>query len=224
MAARPRRASGFTLVEVLVAISIMALLALMSWRGIDGMVRAQNHTRQHTDEVLALQASLAQWKADLDALAPAEGLTALDWDGRVLRLTRRSSTAPGDGLWVVAWTRRVDGSAGQWQRWQSPPLQTWGAWREAWARAEAWSQNASAEERPRQVSLLPLDNWQLFYYRGNAWTNPLSSDGTAATPVAGPVNALPDGVRLVLTLPPGPGLQGSLTLDWVQPTVGGGKS
>ena len=74
------------------------------------------------------------------------------------------------------------------------------------------------------MALLPLENWQIFYFRGNAWTNPLSSDGTAAPPAAGMPNALPDGIRLVLTLPPGAGLQGALTLDWVQPTVGGGKS
>ena len=31
---------GFTLIELLVAISIMALLAILSWRGLDGMSRA----------------------------------------------------------------------------------------------------------------------------------------------------------------------------------------
>ena len=31
-----RRPSGFTLVELLVAIAVMALLAIASWRGLDG--------------------------------------------------------------------------------------------------------------------------------------------------------------------------------------------
>jgi general secretion pathway protein J len=35
---------------------------------------------------------------------------------------------------------------------------------------------------------------------------------------------LPDGVRLVLTLPPGPSITGVLTRDWVRPTFSGGKS
>ena len=61
---------GFTLIELLVAISVMALIAILSWRGIDGMVRTQEATRQRADEMLVLQAALAQWGADLDALAP----------------------------------------------------------------------------------------------------------------------------------------------------------
>jgi len=35
--------------------------------------------------------------------------------------------------------------------------------------------------------------------------------------------ALPDGVRLVLTLATGQAISGTVTRDWVQPGVGGGK-
>ena len=87
-------ARGFTLIELLVAISVMALIAILSWRGIDGMVRTQEATRQRADEMLVLQAALAQWGADLDALAPLAHTTPLDWDGQVLRMTRRSSAIP----------------------------------------------------------------------------------------------------------------------------------
>ena len=58
---RPR---GFTLVELLVALAVMALLAIVSWRGLDGMVRAQQITRERADAVLELQTVLAQWGAD----------------------------------------------------------------------------------------------------------------------------------------------------------------
>ena len=34
----------------------------------------------------------------------------------------------------------------------------------------------------------------------------------------------PDGVRLVLSLPPGPAGSGPLTLDWVRPTLSGAPS
>jgi len=40
-----KRGAGFTLVELLVAIAVLALLAIASWRGLDGMVRAQDQTR-----------------------------------------------------------------------------------------------------------------------------------------------------------------------------------
>ena len=227
---------GFTLIELLVAITIMALLAVLSWRGLDGMARAQAQTSQRADEVLTLQAGLAQWKVDLDALTQTPYASSLDWDGRVLRLTRR--TAPiGDGLVVVAWTRRSD-AGGQWLRWQSPVLRSVGAWNDAWGRATQWAQNASTEDRAREVLVLPLEDWQIFYFRSDAWTNPLSSDASQAAaaskppatngpPATGAVTTqaiVPEGIRLVLTLPPSSAVSGKLTLDWVRPTLSGDKS
>jgi general secretion pathway protein J len=35
--------------------------------------------------------------------------------------------------------------------------------------------------------------------------------------------AVPDAVRLVLTLAPGQAIQGTLTRDWVRGAIGGGK-
>ena len=219
-----RACSGFTLIELLVAISIMALMAVLSWRGLDGMARTQTLTSQRADDVLTLQAGLAQWKLDLDLLAPTPNVTALDWDGRVLRLTRRTATA-GDGLQVVAWMRRNEG-AGQWLRWQSPVVRTAVSWSDAWDRASVWAQNANPADRTREVFVSPLEDWQIFYYRGGAWSNPLSS-AAAAVPSAANIGgvtgiatgtantAIPDGVRLVLTLPTGQAITGKLTMDWV---------
>ena len=63
--------------------------------------------------------------------------------------------------------------------------------------------------------LLAALDWQLHYYRANAWINPLSS----ASAGLGYTHALPDGVRLVLDLPGGQALAGRITSDWVRPTV-----
>jgi general secretion pathway protein J len=41
MSSMRNRNNGFTLIELLVALAAMALLSIMSWRGIDGMLRAQ---------------------------------------------------------------------------------------------------------------------------------------------------------------------------------------
>ncbi len=211
---------GFTLIELLVAIAVMALIAILSWRGLDGMHRAQTQTQARADEVLALQAGLAQWKADLDAMVEVPRISSLDWDGRVLRLTRRSSALAGDGLRVVAWTRRT-GRGGHWLRWQSTALSGLDDWQAAWAQAGRWGQNPGVEEKKREVAILPADDWQLFYFRSNAWSNPLSSAGATSATVQ---PAVPEGVRSVLTLAPGQALSGRITLDWVRPTVGGGKS
>lgn len=215
---------GFTLIELLVALSVMAVLALLSWRSIDGMSRAQEQVSARSDDALTLQASIAQFKFDLDAITQTPGINSLDWDGRVLRMTRLASV-PGDGVQVVAWTRRFD-DGGQWLRWQSPASRLFGDWRQSWDQAALWAQNAGAEAKKRETFLVLLTDWQIFYFRNNAWSNPLSSDGVAAgqsQPAPAAQVAVPDGIRIVLTLPPGKGFTGKLTLDWVRPTLGSDK-
>jgi general secretion pathway protein J len=122
MSLRPfSRTQGFTLVELMVAIAVMALLALVSWRGLDSMVRAQESIRARNEQQMVLQTVIAQWNADLEALMPLEYAQAIDWDGQVLRMTRKSSAAVDDGAVVVAWARRQTAGRDQWLRWQSPP-------------------------------------------------------------------------------------------------------
>ncbi len=238
---------GFTLVEMLVALAVMALLAIMSWRGIDGMTRAQEITQRRSDEMLTLQAAIGQWTADLDAMEtlPGTGTTgtsiastvpvAIDWDGRVLRIVRRSSASLPNaslGLTVAAWTRRAIGTQGEWVRWESPPAKTRGELQQGWDRASSWAQNASDEDRRREVVLTPLLDWQIFYFRGDSWSSPLSSDGASARPLDATsligtqtgAASRPDGIRLSLVFPDGSPLAGRVTKDWSRPTNGGTKS
>lgn len=218
------RARGFTLVELLVALFVMALLAALSWRGIDGMVRAKETTEARADDVLALQVGLQQWTADLDAIEQLYGMKALEWNGRVLRLTRRSTASITDGVLVVGWTRRDVGGTSTWLRWQSAPVTTRGELEQAWERADLWARNPGDEDRAREVAVAPLDDWEIFYFRENAWTNPQSSDVTSNTIAStATTGRLPDGVRLVLKLPPGRAVAGTVTRDWVRPQLGGGK-
>ena len=233
------RVRGFTLIELLVALAAMAVMAGLSWRGLDGMVRAQAQIQQRADAVLTLQAGLTQWSADLDALMQLPRIKTLDWDGRGLRLVRRSTVQPGDGLVVVAWSRRnVDGTD-QWLRWQSPPQFSRGELQTAWSRAAQWAPNPGDAEKRDEVRITPLAQWQLYYFRGNAWTNPLSSDNISAPapqvsasspgtpgglvsrapPAVNADLAVPDGVRLVLTLPAGQAINGIITHDWVRPAL-----
>ncbi|WP_051303035.1 PulJ/GspJ family protein [Comamonas composti] len=230
-------AGGFTLVELMVAIAIMALLALMSWRGLDGMARSQEATRERGQQLIALQTVLAQWNADLDALMPLEQTQAIHWDGQVLRLTRKSSALIDEGALVVAWARRQHNGQNHWLRWQSPPLRTRAQWRQAWSQAAQWGRSPADDLRQGEVALIPLAQWQLYYYRNNAWTHPQSAGddnaqlpptpGTPVTPGTpntpgnagkpGSLPGLPDGVRLELTLPEGSAVAGRITMDWVNP-------
>ena len=235
-AARPSRrgAAGFTLIELLVALAIMSMLAILSWRSIDAMNRTQTLTQQRSDELLRLQAALGQWTADLDALVDTEELNPLEFDGRVLRLTRRDATEGGvssDGVRVVAWTRmqRGDTAAAQWVRWQSSPVSRRNELAQAWQRAAEWSESGTTTQatdpRDSAVTLAAIDQWQLYYHRGETWGNPLSSVGTEG-PGAIPsgVGDIPNAIRLVLTLSAGQGLSGGLSSDWVRPTLVTGRS
>lgn len=209
---RHGRQAGFTLVELLVALALMALMAGMAWRVLAGMQTAMEVNRQHADAVLTLEAGLGQWSADLDALVALPQTRTLEWDGRALRLTRR---LPGDeGAVVVCWTRAERDGVAQWLRWQSAPVATREAWLTAWAAANAWVQGADTSTRTREVRITAMPQWQLFYYRTGAWSNPLSSAGSSP---GGEANAsLPEGIRLVLTLPAAHALPGTLVRDWAR--------
>jgi len=83
------------------------------------------------------------------------------------------------------------------------------------APANATSNTSSPSLGPAASAVLfAAQQWQLFYYRGDAWSNPLSSSGTVS---AGQDAAIPDGVRLILTLPEDATPSGSITQDWVRP-------
>jgi general secretion pathway protein J len=218
-----RSAGGLTLVELLVAIGILAVLALLGWRGIDGLLRTQQAVRERMDQVSVLQTGLAQWSADLEAMIELKPLPALDFDGRVLRLVRVDTALPGQPLRVVGWSRQVLAGThqgqGSWVRWQSPPLRDRAALQQAWQGVQQWGQMASSAQAAQQVAVVPLEGWQLFYYRNNSWSNPLSSSGTEGSGQAA-ATSTPDGIRLVLRLTAHP-LAGEITRDWMRPVITG---
>jgi general secretion pathway protein J len=227
MKTKAKAPRGFTLIELLVAISVMALLSLVSWRGLDSMSRATTQNQQRADAILTLQATLAQWGADLDAVTSIAQTRPIDWDGNVLRLTRRGSDPMAPSMQVVAWTLRASAEGPRWQRWQSQAFTTRGEWQQAWNLAASWAQGGGGTQGGyNDVALMPTSGWQLYYFRDNTWTPASSLPTTPANPAnpAGPIVNMPDGVRLVISLPPGDGLSGTLTRDWVKPIVGGARS
>jgi general secretion pathway protein J len=222
---------GFTLIEVMVALVVMSVLALMSWQGVSGMASAQAITQARSDEVLQLQTALAQWQTDLDAVTDTQQVNPLEFNGVSLRMTRRDQLG---NVHVTAWAARQSEGRLRWLRWQSVALNNRAELLIAWAQAAQWAQNPGDEERKREVAVTNIDQWQIYYFRNDAWTNPQSADASANTGAEAPGAApgvpgvprvtVPDGVRLVLTLSAGQSVSGVLTRDWVRPTLGGGKS
>lgn len=169
-------APGFTLVEVLVALALLAVMTALSWQGVDSLLRAQRYTHDSATHQATLQTALAQWSRDLDEIALTPALPPLDWNGKVLRITRNASVAPGQppALRVVAWSDRSQGGQTYWARWQSQPLYDRAQWAAAWQAASAWSQG-QASALGQGLELLPLARWQLHYALEGRWSNPLSS-------------------------------------------------
>ena len=210
--AKRRGQAGFTLIELLVAMVLMTLMAGMAWQGLVSLNTVVEVSRGHADSVSTLEVGLSQWEADLDALVSLPLTRTLDWDGRALRLTRR---LPGDeGAVVVCWTRSERNGVPKWLRWQSDPVETLETWRKAWDAANVWVQAGSAIDRTHEVQITELPELQLFYYRSGAWSNPLSSAGNALDSQS--TIMLPEGIRLVLTMPQNHPLPGRLVHDWVR--------
>ena len=203
-----RTARGFTLIEVLVALVIMATMAVMSCRGIDALLKSRDIAQTHLDQTVRLQTVLAQWEQDLRALQDSHVAAPLSFDGGGLRITRSQPL----GMQVVAWTVR----SGRLYRWEGPTVQTVAALQESIQR----SQQLLTQENVQLKALEGVSGWQLFYYRGNGWSNALSSDdlapetppGAPGLPASGPQRAvLPTGIRMVLQFAPGSGFNGPLT-------------
>ena len=62
---RAPRQHGFTLIELLVAISLMAVLAVLGWRGLDSVLRSRERVVEASDSLRGLTVGFAQIDEDL---------------------------------------------------------------------------------------------------------------------------------------------------------------
>lgn len=66
------RARGFTLIELLLAIFILAMMAVLGWRGLDSIVRSRSTLTSQMDQTRGLQLAFAQMQSDCANLASSE--------------------------------------------------------------------------------------------------------------------------------------------------------
>jgi len=118
----PARAGrGFTLLELLVAVTILALIAVMAWRGLQSLTATRDRLRPQNDEVHALLAGLGQLDLDLARVPgnaqlfalPQLPVRVLSIDGRmslqILRLSESPDGSPAAAVQTVLY-RVADGA------------------------------------------------------------------------------------------------------------------
>lgn len=60
-----RRSRGFTILELLVAVSLLSVLAILSWRGMESVLSGRDRIVESSDELRALTITMAQIEEDL---------------------------------------------------------------------------------------------------------------------------------------------------------------
>jgi len=118
---------GFTLIEVMVAIMLMAVVSLMAWRGLDSVTRADAHLQVSSEQTEALLRALNQLERDVAMRASVElnepikpggddsapsappALTVRSSDGKGFRIDLiRSAPAQNGELQRVRWWLKGD--------------------------------------------------------------------------------------------------------------------
>jgi general secretion pathway protein J len=191
-ASRPSRSTGFTLVEVMVALLIMAILAALAFRGIDALTRAKESALLSTDRTLKLNTGMSQFEYDISQVVDSKALPQpVMFDGATLRVARRTP----DGIELVLWTLQDR----RWQRWASGSFTHMSELTDAWMRSQQWG----AISGNAITVLEDVDEFQVYVCNpatlgtsGCSWNNVQSTQGAAS-------GAQALAIRIGLRLPEG---------------------
>ena len=113
------RQAGFTLIEVMIAITVMAILSVICWRALDSVTRTEERLRNADAELTADLRVLQQLQRDIEMRADDElrngMLKPADAPQRLLPPSLVSTRDPG-GHFTLEITRRVGSAGDRWQR------------------------------------------------------------------------------------------------------------
>lgn len=194
-----RRQRAFTLVELLVAITILAIVAVLGWRALDGITRSRATLTATMEQTRGQQLAFAQMQNDFEQLATTAqlhgrvNLQALD--GRITLVRTSLNENEPSRLQVVSYRLR-DGVLTRRESAATRDLVQLDA---LWQSALGDTDPAPSVALQSGVDALTMRVWQ-----NNSWQSAVSN--AAQTKPAVPAS-------LVLALPTGPtGLEVSLRL------------
>jgi general secretion pathway protein J len=192
---------GFTLIELVVAMAIFAMLALAGWTVFDGLMRTRERATAHAEQLSTWQMTYGQLLRDLSQAVPRPIQTsngvdpALISDGQFIAFTRTGVIDPRVGMAGGLARVRYEIQNGQLVRLSLNQPDQWGV-----------------TAPLRQVLLQDVTDWQISLTDQTSTTvwPPIDNNNTAAatsnsTP-AGDVR-MPRGVRVSLT-------QAGQSLQW----------
>ncbi|WP_211442328.1 PulJ/GspJ family protein [Collimonas humicola] len=143
---------GFTLVELIIAVTILAMVAILGWRGLDGIVRSRISLTAEMEQTRGMQLTFAQLQSDCAQIAPKMLMTTRPYlsaePGRLLmvrlvfadqqptrlqvvdyrlrdgRLTRQESVATRDPSVIDTWWQNALNDSGDGANSQAVLLQS----------------------------------------------------------------------------------------------------
>ena len=198
-AARTRQ-RAFTLIELLVAITVLAIVAVLGWRGLDSIVRARANITDHIEQTRAMQLTFAQLESDCANIAPASLVAdrpvLLAADDRVLLVRTVFGDDEPTRVQVVAW-RYVDGRLA---RWESPATRELAVLDAAWRTAMDEVGSRDSIVMQAGIAAMSVRTWR---DNGTAWR--AASEGTAPVSTPAGVPSPVTGLEVSLELREHPG-------------------
>lgn len=186
-AGRPRRpTTGLTLVELMVAIAVLAFISLLGWRGLDTITRSRQSLNDELAQTRGLQLAFAQLQIDcanaVDANALAGSMPLLVDANRITLARRWQPEAQPGALQLVTWRWR-DGVL---TREETPPTRDLNQLNRYWQLSQTGS--AAAIKLHSGVQQMVFRVWTDDGRGWRSWqqmNNPIVSRGSLMSPETG---------------------------------------
>ena len=187
MSARRTEGRGFTLIELLVAISVLAIVAVLGWRGLDGIVRARIALTNELEQTRGMQLAFAQLQSDCAHIANALQIgghtTLLAEQGQVIMVRTVFADNQPSRMQVVTYRLR-DGALMRQESTATRDLKELDA---AWRAAVEDTSKAQAVLLQSDVAAVVVQSW--FGGSNPGWR-----------PTTSGANAVPTGLQVALQL------------------------